>query len=236
MIAKKYWKKPIKEFLRLVEQVDSTQTVKIFGSSFQVHPKVFSPVYSSDTAWFAEKIVPLTEGKRFLEIGSGSGIIACLASMHGSSYVIATDINPYAIDNIHSNAKMHALNVAIRAGSVFDPIAKDELFDIIFWNHPFYYADANMIKRDILAASVYDIRYEALLSFFRKGKNHLTKNGQLMLGTSNIARLNEIKKMARNQGYEMSLLERMEVPVYKGKKTKMDLRVYSFKDPDYSQH
>lgn len=229
LVAKKYWEKSLVEFVGLVKQVKKIETIEMNGASFQVYPGVFSPIYSSDTAWFAKKIVSLIKNKKFLEIGSGSGIIACLASIHGASQVVATDINPKAVENIHSNTKFHSLNISVREGSVFDPIDKNEKFDVIFWNHPFYCNDIEPLNKDMINASVYDTNYQFLKKFFRDGKNYLAKNGQLILGTSNIARLNLIKKMALDEGYQMTLLEKIEVPIYKGKKVKMDLRVYAFK-------
>ena len=229
MVSKKYWKAPIAEFISLVKQEKEKKIVKILGTSFFVLPEVFSPIYSSDTAWFAEKIIPLINKKKFLEIGSGAGVIACLAALHGAINVIATDINPHAINNILSNAKLHSLQIEARIGSVFDPILKDEVFDVIFWNHPFYYLDENLNENDLVSFSVYDTEYQYLKDFFLNGKKHLEKDGQLILGTSNVARINLIKKLAKEEGYSMCLLEKTEVPIYKEMKIKMDLRVYSFK-------
>jgi len=114
---------------------------------------------------------------------------------------------------------------------MFEPIAKDELFDIIFWNHPFYHTDKN-INNDNALLAVFDTHYQFLNEFFRSGKQHLEKGGQLILGTGNVARINLIKQMAAD--YDMVLLEKAEVPIFKEKKTKMDVRLYCFK-PRFSQ-
>src|SRR5580698_384150 len=111
MVTKKYWKTPIIEFISLVKQEKEKKLVKILDISFEVFPNVFSPIYSSDTAWFAEKIIPLIQKKKFLEIGSGAGVVVCLAAIHGAINVIATDINPHAINNVLSNAKLHSLPI-----------------------------------------------------------------------------------------------------------------------------
>jgi hypothetical protein len=68
-----------------------------------------------------------------------------------------------------------------------------------------------------------------LKNFFLNGKQHLEKGGQLILGTSNIARIKLIKKFAKEAGFRIYLLEKTEAPVHKNNKTKMDLRLYSFK-------
>lgn len=229
LVSKKFWEKPILEFINLISGVKEKKTINILGVNFLVFPGVFSPIYASDTAWFAEKIIPLVKNKKFLEIGSGSGIIACLAALQGAIHVTATDINTKAIDNIQENVKLHSLNISIREGSVFNPIQKGELFDLIFWNHPFYFTDQISSSNDMLTASVCDNKYQSLSLFFHEGKKHLTKDGLLILGTSNVARINVIKKLAHDAGYTMNLLEKTIVPIFKGKKVKMDLRVYSFK-------
>lgn len=227
MVSKEYWKKSIVEFTNLVKQEKEKKFVTVLNTSFEVFPNVFSPVYSSDTTWFAEKILPLVRKKRFLEIGSG--VIACLAALHGAESVVATDINPDAVKNVIVNAALHSVPIAIRTGNVFDPISSDELFDVIFWNHPFFHLEEKINKDDLISLSVYDTQYQALRNFFHKGQIHLKKDGQLILGTSNIARINLIKKIGRGEGYSICLLEKTQVPIYKDKKVKMDLRLYSFK-------
>lgn len=226
MVAKKFWEKSILEFTLLLHQEKKKRMVKVCDVSFEVLPNVFSPIYASDTAWFAEKMIPLVKNQKFLEIGSGTGIIACLAALHGAASVVATDISPQAIKNILSNAKRHSLPIDARIGSVFDPISQRELFDVVFWNHPFYCSDE---ESDLISLSVCDPGYHFLRKFFVEGKRHLNPSGQLILGTSNVARINLIKKFAHEQGYKMQLLDKTEVPVYKGKKTKMDLRVYTIR-------
>ncbi len=226
MVSKKYWEKAILEFANLVKCEKEIKEVEIEGYLFKVFPGVFSPVYSSDTAWFAKKIVPLTKNKNFLEIGSGTGVIACLAALNGAN-VVATDINPCSIENIRVNTSLHELKISIREGSLFSPLSKNENFDLIFWNHPFYFSTENA-KNDYVLSSVYDSNYNYLKEFFCKAKDHLNQGGLLLLGTSNVARLNYIKKFAKLYDYQINLRDKTDVPVYKEKRIKMDLRIYSF--------
>jgi hypothetical protein len=83
--------------------------------------------------------------------------------------------------------------------------------------------------RDVLNISVFDYNYAFLKRFFQEGKRHLTARGKLILGSSNIARLRLIKKLAENEDYECSMLVKTIVPAYKNRKNPMDLRIYSFK-------
>lgn len=228
MPSKVYWKRLSIDFFNNLKNIKKEIIVKIAGHSFIALPEVFSPACSSDTQWFAEKIAPLVRNLSFLEIGTGTGIIACLASLNGASKVVATDINPSAIRNTIINQIRLHLDFSVRTGSVFDPICENELFDIIFWNHPFNYSDEIMFDNDMLGLSLFDFKYEALKKFFQEGKKHLSKNGKLLLGTGNIAKIHLIKQIAKSEGYKISLIEKTNVSAYKTRKAKMDLRIYSF--------
>jgi release factor glutamine methyltransferase len=223
MPTKKFWQKATQDFVDDLKQIKDNVNISIMGKDFVVMPGVFSPAYSTDTKWFAEKLIPLIGDATFLEIGTGTGVIACLAAVQGAK-VTATDINPTAVENTKLNQKKLGVVFDIRQGSVFEPIKKEERFDVVFWNHPFNYADEKIT--DMLAASVFDEKYAALNEFISKAKNHLNPNGKLFLGTGNIARINEIKKIANENSYKMKLLEKIEVPVYEGQKVNMDLRLY----------
>jgi release factor glutamine methyltransferase len=223
MPSKDFWKKATEDFVNDLKKVNKNTETEIMGKIFTVMPGVFSPAYSTDTRWFAERMVPIIGKSTFLEIGTGTGVIACLAVLNGAK-VIATDINPQAIENTKLNQKNLGINFEIRLGSVFSPIKENEKFDVIFWNHPFNYTDDKV--NDMLTASVFDEKYSDLKRYFIHAKEHLLPQGKLLLGTGNIARINLIKKMAKEQGYELKLLEKIEVPVYEGQKVNMDLRLY----------
>lgn len=58
-------------------------------------------------------------GKRFLDMGSGTGVLAILAAQQGASQVWAVDIDEWAFDNAKENAVMNGVgnNLEIRIGS-----------------------------------------------------------------------------------------------------------------------
>jgi SAM-dependent methyltransferase len=71
-----------------------------------------------------------------LDVGTGSGILALVASMH-SQRVTAVDINPRALNFTAFNALMKgAFNVECLQGSFFEPV-KGRKFDLIVSNPPF---------------------------------------------------------------------------------------------------
>ncbi|MGW0821894.1 DUF7059 domain-containing protein [Streptomyces sp. NPDC002845] len=72
-----------------------------------------------------------------LDLGTGSGIQALQAAQHATR-VTATDVNPRAL---HITALTLALSGApaadLREGSLFEPLADDETYDLIVSNPPF---------------------------------------------------------------------------------------------------
>ena len=85
--------------------------------------------------------------ERALDLGTGSGVEALLAARHGQT-VVATDINPRALEYAALSARLNGLSLDLREGSLFDPVA-GETFDLIVANPPFVVSpDTQLIYRD----------------------------------------------------------------------------------------
>jgi predicted nicotinamide N-methyase len=70
----------------------------------------------------------LVAGKRVLDFGAGSGLVALAAAKAGATHVIAADIDPFAVAAISRNAKANALTVEAVDN---DMIGSRERFDLI---------------------------------------------------------------------------------------------------------
>lgn len=86
--------------------------------------------------------------KRALEIGTGCGVLALVASRHAGQ-VVATDTNPRALNLAAFNAAINGItNVEWRLGGLFDAV-NGERFDLIFSNPPYVISpDSQFIFRD----------------------------------------------------------------------------------------
>ncbi|HVC86655.1 MAG TPA: methyltransferase [Gaiellaceae bacterium] len=85
--------------------------------------------------------------ERVLDVGTGSGVEALLAARHATT-VVATDINPRALEFASLNARLNGLSLDIREGSLFDPVV-GETFDLIVANPPFVVSpDTDFVFRD----------------------------------------------------------------------------------------
>jgi methylase of polypeptide subunit release factors len=70
-----------------------------------------------------------------LDLGTGSGVQALHLSRHAQS-VVATDVLPRALDLAAYSAALSGVELDLREGSLFTPVA-DEQFDLIVSNPPF---------------------------------------------------------------------------------------------------
>lgn len=71
-----------------------------------------------------------------LDVGTGCGIQAILASRH-SGHVVATDLNERALNFAAFNARLNgAENIELRAGSFFEPVA-GRRFELVVCNPPY---------------------------------------------------------------------------------------------------
>ncbi len=83
----------------------------------------------------------LERDSRVLDVGTGSGILACAAALLGAQSVIATDIDPLAVDAARQTARQNGLSdrVDAREGSIpdddgnFDLVAANLTADILQW-------------------------------------------------------------------------------------------------------
>ena len=202
-------------------------TIRVLGKEVPVLPGVFSPKYFSDVKWFAKEVPKIVRKRSFLEIGTGTGIIALFTALHGAGKIVATDINRAAVHNARKTFHLHKLKISVRHGDMFQSIQANEKFDVIFWNHPFHYS-RKKLKSSLLQGG-FDYRYESLRAFFAGAKEHLTENGEVLLGTSKNARLDLIKKFGGLYGYRCILLKQESIPSERRKGVTMDVRIYSFR-------
>jgi release factor glutamine methyltransferase len=191
-------------------RVLSPYTLECDGVKLTVLPNVYAPHFFTDSEWFASKVAEITGSQSLLEIGTGTGIIALCCGRNGG-HVVATDVNPAAVENAKLNAKNVGLPINVREGDMYSPIQADERFDFIFWAHPFNNWPEPV--SDMLLRSGMDYRYEGLKAYIAGAHDHLAKNGRLLLGTGDSADLKTIYDSAKKHGYRPKVLKEVEMPL-----------------------
>lgn len=79
------------------------------------------------------------QGKKFLELGSGSGLIAVYAAKKGA-HVTAVDINRKAVRNTLENSNRNHTDVVVLESDLLDNVPPT-LFDWVVLNPPYYPVD-----------------------------------------------------------------------------------------------
>lgn len=164
--------------------------VKNFPKKWElvVFPGVWSPLYDWSSWFHIEKLPPELEGKDFLEIGCGCGIVSLAAAFRGAKTVTAVDINPCAVKNTQYNFQKHGLlDQAYRAfeSDVFSPVTPGAqitpgAYDVILFNAPYH----GPTPQDRLEMSVADEGYRTLERFLVETKRFLRPGGLVVLGSS----------------------------------------------------
>ena len=150
-----------------------------------IPPTVYPP--REDTDLLANRLIQLGPGKgrKFLEIGCGSGALSILASSLGWN-VHACDVNPFAVAATRGNMATNLQTGTIKEGGIGpDGFPFEGKFDLIIWNLPYIPADeANELLGPMEEAGLIDTDTKGLQSRFRSlvvKNNLLATNGRMLL-------------------------------------------------------
>ena len=161
-------------------------TVSHAGREFDVLPGVFPPYLDSELLIRAMRIEPHDE---VLDVGSGTGVIAVHAALRGKR-VVATDINPAAVETVRANAIRHGVEdrlTAVRA-DLF-PTVEAAAFTVVTFNPPYTdHPAADMAER-----SVWDPGHQTVRRFLSGVAGMLRPDGRIYLGWADFADLDVIE-------------------------------------------
>jgi len=199
------------DYIRQIVQRDSSTTrhhrMTLGGSKVQI--TALPTVYLSqsfgedfgDSGYFAQRLPEIVQGRRFLEIGAGTGIVSMAVALNHTTDLpnTATDINQAAVHNIWTNLFANELTdrIDVYLGNVFDPLPERARYDVIFWNHPFH---EGMVDESMRHRAAFDPNFNGLEFYVSKGHEFLNPEGRLLLGTGNFADLDRIFNIIEKYG------------------------------------
>ncbi len=106
-----------------------------------VPPGVFHPKWFLSSEMLARYVSRMDlAGKRVVDVGTGSGILAIAAARAGARFVAAVDINPDAAAAAAANARAagYGERVAPMCGDLLGAVSPTAVFDVALSNPPFF--------------------------------------------------------------------------------------------------
>ena len=174
------------------------------GMEFLICDKVYEP--ADDTFLLAKNLL-VKKSDNVLEIGTGTGIIAIIASKKAKR-VFAVDINRYAVECAKKNSEINLARVDIRWGDLFDPV-DEEKFDLILFNTPYLPIEDDELVDDELEVAWNggkDGRF--VINRFIEGLvEHLNPAGRVQLVQSSLSNVEETTGRLMELGFEVSVTD-----------------------------
>ncbi|MHA1676246.1 MAG: HemK2/MTQ2 family protein methyltransferase [Candidatus Njordarchaeales archaeon] len=165
---------------------------------------------SEDTFLLIDSLIEnVKPGRSFLELGTGTGIIALIMAKLGLN-VIATDINIKAIECARKNAQLNTIPIDLRRGDLFEPV-RNLRFDYIAFNPPYLPSDSAFDSRlpldEKLALIGGYIGNEIIMKFLKNVRSFLNPFGEAFLVFSSLSNFNDIQKVGNNLGLRISVIK-----------------------------
>lgn len=190
------------ELLRQAEALGPVHRFILGGHVFEIDSGVFSPEIFESSRVFAS-LLEANPVERFLDMGTGCGIIAIVAALRGTASVVAVDVSPAAVANTKRNIERLRLtdNVTVLLSDVFDAVPPKGQFDTIFWNAPWIPVPADYELGSVLERAICDPGYAAIGRYFEGAASRLAPNGRLLIGLGPFGEVEEILALARRSGW-----------------------------------
>lgn len=181
------------------------------GEKFIVNPSVLIP--RDETEFLVKKAIEIINKNNFtmaLDVGTGSGCIACMIAKYTQCQIIGLDISSDALNTALDNAsKLNLFNKAIfRKSNIFSNVKPGESFDIIVSNPPYIPPSE---KENIQTEVKFDPEQalftedEKGLEFYEKitkdAPRILNKGGYLIFELG-IGQSNDVKSIMEKNGFQ----------------------------------
>lgn len=165
--------------------------------------EIYSP--AEDSYLLSESIKEFLKDKsknkyksiKILDMGSGSGILTTICKKLGFKNILAADISEEAVEHLKKQ------KIKTIRSNLFSKISKKQKFDLIIFNPPYLPEHKYDKKPDTTAGKK---GYELIIRFLKQARNHLEKDGVILLLFSSLSKPKIIKNKTKQLGYNLKLL------------------------------
>jgi methylase of polypeptide subunit release factors len=190
----------------LVLSRQSIRVTRAAGFRLTVRPTVFHPRFFISSECFAEFIGGLDlTGKRVVDVGTGSGILALAAARAGAENAMAVDINPNAALSAAENARANGLGERV-TGICMNLLAAfpaRPLFDVILSSPPKHAGE----PRDLADRGWHaGPNYRDVIALFDQARERLKPDGRMYVMVSSDTNLDLFGTMIEKAGFKARLV------------------------------
>ncbi len=178
--------------------------------AFHVSKDIYEP--AEDTFLLAENL-SVDENDVVLDMGTGCGILGILVAKKAEK-VVATDLNPHAIECAKMNAKLNKVadKMNILRGDLFQTIEQKGRFSLILFNPPYLPSSPDEEKTWIGRAWAGGPTGRQLIDrFISEAPQYLNKNGRILLVQSSLSNVNKTVHKLREEGLNAKILAEKKV-------------------------
>jgi release factor glutamine methyltransferase len=186
----------------LVLSRQSIRSTRAAGFLLTVRPTVFHPRYFISSEAFAAFIDRLDlTGKRVIDIGTGTGILALAAARAGAAFVVAADINPNAALNAADNARANGLSGRVGAvcSDLLAALKPGPLFDVILSSPPKHAGEPRNLADLGWHAGP---KYRYITALFDHARAHLAPGGVMYVMVSSDSDLDLLGMLVDRAGFK----------------------------------
>ncbi|MEZ4722595.1 MAG: methyltransferase [Flavobacteriales bacterium] len=145
-------------------------------------------------------------GKRALELGCGSAMVSCAMARLGAE-VLASDINPKAVEAAINNASQNQLTIQAIESDLFDQLS-DQVFDLIVINPPYFAKNPEtMTQRAWFAGE----NFEYFQKLFMQIGQHMDPQTVVLMSASEDVELDRIREIATLKSFEIKQIAKKRV-------------------------
>lgn len=176
----------------------------IYNIKIYVHPKVYPP--SDDTYLLLEGLnVPYRA--KFLDMGSGTGIIGIYAALNGASYVLSIDINPIASLLTYCNAHINEVSEIVDSinASLFMALRRKRTFDIIAFNPPYLPVEEEGLLERAWSGGISGRK--VIDEFLRNIDEYLVENGKIFMVQSSLSNPMRTLTYLEKKGFKAEIVK-----------------------------
>lgn len=179
-----------------------------YGNRYRVTEDVLIP--RDETELLVQKALRIIFANGFktvLDIGTGSGCIACSIALNSETYVLGVDISSDALRIALENASALNLNnkAVFRKSDVYSKINPNETFDMIISNPP-YIPEGTPVQKEVefdpkLALFTKDSEGLEFYKRITEGAKGILKDGGYILFECGMGQARKIKKILAQNGF-----------------------------------